>query len=98
VAGCFGGAAGYGAVGGQSSRALGDGLADRPTITRYAVSSSAMPTAAVIVFPGGGYNHLATNHEGRQIANWLNGAGITAFVVVYRLGPRSLEFCRTRLE
>src|SRR5437879_11499352 len=47
-----------------------------------------MPTAAVIVFPGGGYGFLATNHEGRQIANWLNAMGITAFVLKYRLGPR----------
>jgi acetyl esterase/lipase len=73
---------------GKAPGALGKGEADRPTITRYAVWSSAMPTAAVIVFPGGGYDHLAMNHEGRQIANWLNGAGITAFVVAYRLGPR----------
>jgi acetyl esterase/lipase len=28
------------------------------------------------------------NHEGRQIANWLNAAGISAFVLKYRLGPR----------
>src|SRR5438034_4780312 len=25
----------------------------------------------VIVAPGGGYTHLAANHEGRQVANWL---------------------------
>jgi acetyl esterase/lipase len=47
-----------------------------------------MPTAAVIVIPGGGYGFLATNHEGRQVANWLNAMGITAFVLKYRLGPR----------
>jgi acetyl esterase/lipase len=28
------------------------------------------------------------NHEGRQVANWLNAVGITAFVLKYRLGPR----------
>jgi acetyl esterase/lipase len=43
---------------------------------------------AVIVAPGGGYNHLAMNHEGRQVANFLNAAGITAFVLKYRLGIR----------
>ncbi len=43
---------------------------------------------AVIVLPGGSYQHLATNHEGRQIANWLNALGITSFVLKYRLGPR----------
>src|SRR5271165_569875 len=68
--------------------ALGDGDEDRPTLTWYPASSSGKPTAAVIVFPGGSYTWLATNHEGRQIANWLNAAGITSFVLKYRLGPR----------
>lgn len=31
---------------------------------------------------------LAIDHEGQQIAHWLNSLGITAFVVQYRLGPR----------
>jgi acetyl esterase/lipase len=73
---------------GKAPGALGDADTDRPTITLYAVASEHKPTAAVIVFPGGSYGYLATNHEGRQIANWLNAAGITAFVVRYRLGPR----------
>jgi acetyl esterase/lipase len=42
----------------------------------------------VIVFPGGGYEHLATDHEGVQVAQWLNSIGVAAFVVKYRLGPR----------
>jgi acetyl esterase/lipase len=73
---------------GKAPGALGDADTDRPTITLYALSSNPKPTAAVIVFPGGSYGYLATNHEGRQIANWLIAAGITAFVVRYRLGPR----------
>jgi acetyl esterase/lipase len=73
---------------GKAPGALGDADFDRPTITWYPASSKMKATAAVIVFPGGGYSHLATNHEGRQVANWLNAAGITAFVVRYRLGPR----------
>src|SRR5262249_13679312 len=43
---------------------------------------------AVVVIPGGGYQMVAVNHEGRQIANWFNAAGIAAFVLKYRLGPR----------
>lgn len=43
---------------------------------------------AVIIFPGGGYRNLAMNHEGRQVANYLNAAGVAAFVLKYRLGPR----------
>jgi acetyl esterase/lipase len=30
---------------------------------------------------------LADNHEGRQVANWFNAMGVTAFVLKYRLGP-----------
>jgi len=42
----------------------------------------------MIVCPGGSYGALASNHEGRQVANWLNSLGIAAFVLKYRLGPR----------
>ncbi len=42
----------------------------------------------MLVFPGGGYVHLALDHEGEQIAEWLNNLGITAFVLQYRLGPK----------
>jgi acetyl esterase/lipase len=73
---------------GNAPGALGPGDQDRPTITWYAPDSDHRPHTAVLVFPGGSYGYLATNHEGRQIANWLNAAGITAFVVKYRLGPR----------
>jgi acetyl esterase/lipase len=68
--------------------ALGDADSDRPTLTRYASTTVGKPTAAVLVFPGGSYEWLANNHEGRQVANWLNAAGFTAFVLKYRLGPR----------
>ncbi len=73
---------------GRAPGALGDADEDRPTLTLYPAYASHAPTAAVIVFPGGSYSWLANNHEGRQVANWLNGAGITAFVVKYRVGPR----------
>jgi acetyl esterase/lipase len=66
--------------------ALGNDDSDIPTLTYYP-AVRALPTA-VIVAPGGGYHGLAINHEGRQVANWLNAAGITAFVLKYRLGPR----------
>ena len=38
---------------------------------------------AVLVFPGGGYNILAYDHEGTQVAEWLNSIGIHAVVVKY---------------
>jgi len=73
---------------GKAPGALGDAEEDRPTLTWYAPFDAKEPTAAVIVMPGGGYGWLATNHEGRQIANWFNAMGITAFVLRYRLGPK----------
>jgi acetyl esterase/lipase len=73
---------------GVAPGALGDGEEDLPTLTLYAASEEHVPGAAVIVIPGGSYEWLATNHEGRQIANWLNAMGITAFVLKYRLGPK----------
>jgi len=66
--------------------ALGHEEEDIPTLTYYPVLRGA-PTA-VIVAPGGGYRALAMNHEGWQVAYWLNAAGVSAFVLKYRLGPR----------
>jgi acetyl esterase/lipase len=68
--------------------AMGDGDEDQPTLTYYAPVSPAETRTAVIVAPGGSYHMLASNHEGRQVANWLNAVGVTAFVLKYRLGPR----------
>lgn len=41
--------------------------------------------AAVIICPGGGYNILAYNLEGTEIAAWLNKLGFAAFVLQYRI-------------
>jgi acetyl esterase/lipase len=39
---------------------------------------------AVVVCPGGGYSGRATDHEGKQIAEWLNQRGVSAFILKYR--------------
>ncbi len=44
--------------------------------------------AAVIVMPGGGYRELMMEKEGAAEARWLNGHGVEAFVLEYRLGPK----------
>jgi acetyl esterase/lipase len=41
--------------------------------------------AAVIVAPGGAYQRVVIDKEGRDISDWLNGLGVTAFVLKYRL-------------
>jgi acetyl esterase/lipase len=61
---------------------------DKPTLTYWVVDAARSSGAAVVVCPGGGYRNLAMDHEGKQIAEWLNQQGISAFVLKYRLGPR----------
>jgi acetyl esterase/lipase len=73
---------------GAAPGALGTADSDIPAITVYLPRTMSANTPAVIVCPGGGYANLAANHEGRQVANYLNSLGIAAFVLRYRLGPR----------
>lgn len=68
--------------------ALGTGEEDRPSLTIYPSGGPQKVKTGVLVFPGGGYTHLAVDHEGAQIAAWLNSYGISAFVLRYRLGPK----------
>jgi hypothetical protein len=66
---------------GAAPGALGTEDADVPTITVYLPRTMNAPVAGVVVCPGGGYQNLASNHEGRQVANYLNSLGIAAFVL-----------------
>ena len=68
--------------------ALGSAEADKPSLTYFPPWGENPSRTAVIVAPGGGYQFLASNHEGRQVANWFNALGIASFVLTYRLGPR----------
>src|SRR5262245_35480892 len=73
---------------GAAPGALGGDESDVPAIIVYLPRNMAPNTPAIIVCPGGGYVRLAANHEGRQVANYLNSLGVAAFVLRYRLGPR----------
>jgi acetyl esterase/lipase len=68
--------------------AVGAEAVDKPKITLYPAPAGAANGAAVVVCPGGGYGVVAADHEGRQVAEWLNSLGVSAFVLQYRLGPR----------
>lgn len=57
---------------------------DRPTITWYAATGQ-RTGAAVLVFPGGGYQYLAIDIEGTDICRWLSSNGIACGVVKYRV-------------
>lgn len=72
----------------EESFMQGDGLrrirnVARPSLTVY---KPAQPNGtAVVICPGGGFVHLSVQHEGEQVAQWLNQLGVTAFVLKYRL-------------
>jgi len=73
---------------GPAPGALGAADSDIPTIAVFLPRTMTQNTPAVIVCPGGSYVSLAMNHEGRQVASYLNSLGMAAFVLRYRLGPR----------
>jgi acetyl esterase/lipase len=72
----------------------------QPTMTVYPPMGS-NTGAAVVVFPGGGYNVLAIDLEGTEVCDWLTSKGITCVLLKYRVpcvksGP--YQDCRTALE
>ena len=64
--------------------ALGDRPEDKPTLIVYLPEKEKATGAAVCVCPGGGYGHLAMDHEGDQIGRWFNAMGVAGFIVDYR--------------
>lgn len=84
---------------GETTKKTGDALppreTDKPTITR--VENITSPTLAifpapadkangvgVLILPGGGFGKVVPDMEGSEAAAWLNGIGISAFVLSYR--------------
>ena len=65
--------------------ALGTKTNDIPTLTPYLPDATNATGAALVICPGGGYQHLSPR-EGNDYALWLNQHGITCFVLKYRLG------------
>ncbi|MDE3740871.1 alpha/beta hydrolase [Maribacter polysaccharolyticus] len=56
-----------------------------PSLEVYLPSERNAIGTAMVIFPGGGYQVLAYDWEGSDIAKYLNGKGIAAMVVKYRL-------------
>jgi acetyl esterase/lipase len=56
----------------------------QPTMTVYSPSGK-NTGAAVVVFPGGGYQILAIDLEGTEVCDWLNSKGITCVLLKYRV-------------
>lgn len=61
-----------------------------PTLRFYPAKHGSEPAPVVIVCPGGGYNILAYDKEGTEIAEWFNSIGVSAAVLKYRV-PKNRE-------
>lgn len=61
------------------------GRVQQPTLRAYLPSPDTATGAAVVIFPGGGYSIVAIEHEGYDVAKWLNSIGVAAVVVKYRV-------------
>src|SRR5256885_2387605 len=67
----------------------------RPTMTVYSPSGK-NTGAAVVVFPGGGYQDLAIDLEGTEVCDWLTSKGIACVLLKYRVpdsGPAWHDEC-----
>jgi acetyl esterase/lipase len=69
-------------AGAPGARGNEDG--DKPSLTIYLPPKEKAAGTAVVICPGGGYGHLAMDHEGHQIARWLNSFGVAGFILKYR--------------
>lgn len=64
--------------------AVGVSPVSRPTMTVYSPTGK-NTEAAVVVFPGGGYEDLAIDLEGTEVCDWLTPKGITCVLLKYRV-------------
>src|SRR3954469_20745276 len=60
----------------------------RPTLEVFLPPREKSNGAAVLICPGGGYNILAYNKEGTEVARWLNSIGVAGIVLKYRVPAR----------
>lgn len=70
----------------------------RPSLTAYLPEKSKANGTAVIIAPGGGFMILAINHEGYEVAEWLNKQGVAAFVLKYRVMRTGDEGLKDKAE
>jgi acetyl esterase/lipase len=60
----------------------------RPTLEVFLPPPEKNTGTAVVICPGGGYNILAYNLEGTEVAEWLNSIGVAGIVLKYRVPAR----------
>ncbi len=68
-----------------------------PEIWYYPSEKKNSTQTAILVIPGGGYWGLWFDHEGVKVAKWLNGLGISAFVLKHRVPHWESEDCRSKV-
>jgi acetyl esterase/lipase len=61
------------------------GNVSTPQIAVYRPTAAKDTGAAVLIAPGGGFNILAYDLEGTEVAEWLNSLGVTGIVLKYRV-------------
>jgi acetyl esterase/lipase len=60
----------------------------RPSLEVFLPPQEKTTGTAVVICPGGGYNILAYNKEGTEVAEWLNSIGVVGIVLKYRVPAR----------
>ena len=73
-------------IGGRAIIKLGN--VSTPQIAIYRPDKSKDTGAAVVICPGGGHYILAYDHEGTEVAEWLNTIGVTGILLKYRVPAR----------
>lgn len=56
----------------------------KPRLVVFEAPAAGRTGAGVVVIPGGGFGKLADEHEGADACRWLNGLGVSAFLLVHR--------------
>lgn len=64
------------------------GNVSRPQLTVFRPAKEKDTGTAVVICPGGGFNILAYDLEGTEVAEWLNTLGVTGIVLKYRVPAR----------
>lgn len=64
----------------------------QPTLSVFLPTPAHANGLGIVICPGGAYHFLAYDHEGIQVARWLNAHGIAAFILKYRVTPTGDDF------
>ena len=62
-----------------------------PKITFYKADTANNTGTTIVIAPGGGFNILAYDLEGTEVAEWVNSIGVNAVVLKYRVPARDPE-------